>query len=350
MAFLMQSKSPDEIKKMGVTELRGYSNKISETYSKIVNGDFLFCHKCNSHISSTTSFYPDERFASGYYPICKKCLLEMATDYDKVRNLYVDNKEKTIEVFRMLDIPFIESTYETALQAIQQGVGEKNRGTAYQQLLTIVKSLPNYRGKTFKHSEYINQMDDLDENGNSKTLEIARERFGEGYTNNELLRLERDYEDLIAMYPCETLAQEMLFTQVASTKLDIERARQLKKDTKDLLKTLQELFTSLGIKPNQSNANALTEQKTFGQLIDKWEETKPIAEPEDDSKDIDKIGLYIDVFFKGHLAHMMNIKNGLSNIYHTFIKKYAVTREDIEEEDDTDEIFEKLFGTKIDDF
>ena len=48
---------------------------------------------------------------------------------------------------------------------------------------------------------------------------------------------------------------------------------------------------------------------TFGQLIDKWEQEKPIPEPDEEFKDVDKIGLYIDVFFKGHLSKMMGLKN-----------------------------------------
>lgn len=58
----------------------------------------MYCHKCNTFLSSD-SFYSDKRYASGVFPICKKCLINDACDYDKDNNSYVDNREKTKKVF-----------------------------------------------------------------------------------------------------------------------------------------------------------------------------------------------------------------------------------------------------------
>ena len=70
-----------------------------------------------------------------------------------------------------------------------------------------------------------------------------------------------------------------MFQRICSIELEIRKAQKEKRDTKDLDKTLQDLMSSLSVKPSQSNSNALTEAKTFGQLIQKWEEEKPIPEP-----------------------------------------------------------------------
>ena len=109
----------------------------------------------------------------------------------------------------------------------------------------------------------------------------------------------------------------VLYENICITELNIDKKQKNGRDIKDDLKTLQDLMTSLQIKPSQTNSNALTEAKTFGQLIEKWEDEwdggKPIPEPDPDFADIDKIGTLIDVFYKGHLAKMMGLKNGFTN-------------------------------------
>ena len=106
-------------------------------------------------------------------------------------------------------------------------------------------------------------------------------------------------------------------------------------------------MTSLGIKPTQNSTDAMTDQKTFGELIKAWEMEKPIPEPEDEWADVDRIGLMIDVFFKGHLVKMLNIKNAFSSIYENFIARFTVKRPELSVNDDTEAIFEEIFGNKM---
>ena len=65
--------------------------------------------------------------------------------------------------------------------------------------------------------------------------------------------------------------------------------------------------------------------------------------------DVDKIGLYIDVFFKGHMAKLLNLKNPLQRIYENFMKKYTVTKPEYDEESDSEELFDKIFGRSEED-
>ena len=87
---------------------------------------------------------------------------------------------------------------------------------------------------------------------------------------------------------------------------------------------------------------------TFGQLIDKWEQEKPIPEPEEEFRDVDKIGLYIDVFFKGHLSKMMGLKNAFSSLYEKFMSKYTVKKPQYDEDFDSEALFDQIFGSKMD--
>ena len=139
MATLIQPRSEEEIRKIGVANVRKAYKELSDFYMKIVDKQFMYCHYCDNFLGDN-AFYTDSRFKSGYYPICKKCLLKMATDYDEKTRTYVDNKEKTIKVFKLLDLPFIEALYDNATRNIDNDVAEKQRGTAYQHVLTMVKS------------------------------------------------------------------------------------------------------------------------------------------------------------------------------------------------------------------
>ena len=139
-----------------------------------------------------------------------------------------------------------------------------------------------------------------------------------------------------------------MFKRVCFKELDIDKAQKEGKDTKELDKTLQELLGSLNLKPSQNNSNVLTESKTFGQLIEKWENEKPIPEPDEEFKDVDRIGLYIDVFFKGHLSKMMGLRNGFSALYENFMSKYTVKKPEYDEDTDSEILFEQIFGSKVD--
>ena len=348
MANLKQPKSEEQVKALTVAGVKKEYLALASDYNKIINNDYIYCHKCNSFLSSE-SFYSSKDYASSCFPICKKCLLQMATDYEKKTNTYTDNKEKTKMVLQMMNLPFIDSLYNSALTSTQNEVGEKNRKTAFQHMITILKSLPQYKNLTWADSEFeLGYTTDEEEvKLNQKTIKAAKKRFGAGsYTNEQYMFLENEYQDWVHRYSCENKSQELLFQRICCKELEINEAQRSGKDTKELDKTLQDLLGSANLKPSQNNSNVLTESKTFGQLIEKWENEKPIPEPEEEFKDVDKIGLYIDVFFKGHLSKMMGLKNGFSSIYEKFMKKYTVSKPEYDEDTDSEVLFEQIFGTK----
>ena len=171
--------------------------------------------------------------------------------------------------------------------------------------------------------------------------------YGLYYNKEELMFLENEYQDWIKRYPCENKGQEVLYKQICFIELNIDKAQKEGKDTKDLLKSLQDVMTSLQIKPSQNNSNALTEAKTFGQLIAKWEETKPIPEPDEDFKDVDHISEYVDVFMRGHLAKMMGLKNGYSEKYDSYIAQYSAKKHEYTEEEASQSMYDQIFGGEI---
>lgn len=343
----MDSKKEPEIRMLGVKAVKDYAIKLGATYDKIINGDYVYCHGCNE-FHAANNFYNDKRFGSGLYPLCKKQLTELATDYDKKEKIRIDNREKTIKVFQMLDIPFIDSLYQSALQSTQEAVGEKNRATAFQQVLTIVKSLPQYKGKTFENSEFgdLGNPDDEQLSKRKPRREIVK-LFGSGFSNEDYLYLQDQYDDWCARTQVDSKSQQTYVSQICLQLLDIYKDRKSNKDVTKKLDALDKLMNSAHLQPKQNTSNAATDSLTFGQLIEKWEEEKPIPEPTEEFADCDNIGKYIRVWFTGWLSKALGLKaNVYTQEYDEEIAKYSVTKPEYTEEGNADEIYEHLFGSE----
>lgn len=347
MAFLMDALTEEEVKKTGVAEIRKLYVKLTDYYNKLKNLDYVYCHKCGDFKSKTT-FYQHKEYASGYFPICKDCLLQMVEQRTNKKDKPNETKESVQEVLHMMNKPYINSLYESCVKGTLDDTGERTKNSSFKVYMVQISSLPQWKNLTWKNSDfgYTKVTEDAeDEEENKKELiKKGRKRFG-AYPQQDLLFLEKEYEDWVSRYPCDTKSQEILFQGICCKQLEIDKAQKREADTSKLYKDLQDMMGSLNIKPNQSDGDGLTDTLTFGQLIAKWEDEKPIPEPEGDFKDIDKIGLYIDVFFKGHLAKMMELKNGYSALYDKFIGKYTVKKPEYDGEDPTSEgLFNKIFG------
>lgn len=352
MAKVLEPISDEELKRITVANLRKEYKKLADFYKKIINEELVYCPHCGEW-KRINCFYGSSDSPDGIeHYACRECILDECTDIDKKTKIRKDNKSKTIATFKRLNWYFNEKDYNKQLNSLAEATGEKIRSTAAQQLIVMVKSLPQYQDKHFSDSVF--NVDDIEQENSpdeiriiQKTLKKAKRRFG-NYSNEDLMFLENEYQDWTTRYPCENKSQELLFKRICFKELEIDKAQKDGKDTKELDATLQNLMGSLNIKPSQKNSNTLTDNLTFGQLIDKWEQEYPIPEPEEEFKDVDKIGLYIDVFFKGHLSKMMGLKNAFSSLYERFMSKYTVTKPQYDEDFDSEALFDQIFGSKID--
>lgn len=349
MAHIKQAKSEEDIKKLTVAGVKKEYNALAIEYNKLINLDYIYCPQCNDFITHN-NFYKSNENASGVIHVgCKKCLLKMATDYDKKNNLYIDNKEKAIKTLMLMDLPFIEKVYDDAVADVNNAVNERNRGSAWLQYMVMVQSLPQYRNKHFEDSEYNDNSeynDEVEIKENKKTIKAAKKRFGIGYSNEDYMFLENEYQDWVTRYECNTKAQESLFERLSFKKLEIMKATKNGQPTKDLDKTYTDLLGAANIQPRQTTLDTMSDAQTLGTLIQKYEETRPLPEIDPELADVDKIGLYLDSFYKGHMCKMLGLKNRFSNIYEKVMAKYTVKPPEYDSETDSEDIFEKIFGTK----
>lgn len=349
MARMMVPKNRNAIARTSIGILRPEYNALADEYNSIIEGEKLLCPKCGEW-KKQTAFYMDSRFATNRFYMCIECVLETATDYNQKTKERTDNREKAMRMLQQLDLPFIESLYQGMLKKIDENTGERQRATAFQSMVTQLKSLPQYRGKTWKDSSYTSSDEDFEDEDDSvskispRMVKNGRKRFGAGYSDEEYQFLENEYQEWITRYECNTKAQEESFERLSMKKLEIHKATLEGSPTDKLDATYQQWLTTANITPKQSAANNVTDAQTFGTLIQKFEETRPLPEIDPELKDVDGIGLLIDVFFKGHLSKMFGLKNAFANIYEKYMKKYTVEPPKYEEEEDSESIFNRVFG------
>lgn len=340
----------EEVRTTGVAQIRQKYNEFAKYYMRIYDRELLYCHNCDEY-QMYHAFYLDKRFSSGYYPECKECLKKQATDYDKKTDTYKDNKKKAIEVFRKLDVPFIEKIYDDSIARLEEGGGlggnpARAKTLAYLNTLTTVKSLQQYDGKTFKDSEMMDDTVYVAEDTRTAREDIKK-IFGEGLTESDYLYLQDKYDDWYSRVQIDSISQETLIVQICFVQMNLWKAQKAGKDTKDLIRSLNDLMDSANLKPKQNVNNGFFDTLTFGQMLEKWEETKPITDPKGEFKDCDKINNYISTWFSW-LIKALGLKKFLDPEIETEINKYTVTKEISEETvTESNEIYEAIFGKDL---
>lgn len=349
MANLKQAKTDTEIKKLTIDGAKKAYHDLALDYNHLLNLDFVYCPHCGKWKTSR-AFYSSSESKSGIeHYACKECILELCTDVDK-NGTRIDNRQKTIDTFRRLNWYFSDRDYKAQIETLSEGTGERIRSTAAQQLIVMIKSLPQYKKLTFLDSEF--ETEDTENNPEEntkiiqKTIKSAKKRFGNDYTNDELMFLENEYQDWVSRYECTQKAQELTFENLSLLKLMKRNALRKGQSTKDIDKSYQDWLDTGNLKPKQNTLDTFSDAQTLGTLIQKYEETRPLPEIDPELEDVDKIGLYIDAFYRGHACKMLGLKNRFSNIYEKVMAKYTVNPPSYDEESDSEILFDKIFGKK----
>lgn len=285
---------------------------------------------------------------NGYVPFCKKCLehyylekLLPALEFDEARSIEM--------MCAICDWYYSESAFKMSKKAqATQGAGILSsvyggrRGLAQVQRYgtTYIDTITQRREEQAR----INNPDDAAGNSNDPDAnhivvdpEVIK-MFGLGYLPEEYEFLDEQYNDWINRYDCQTKAQEELFKNLAVAQLNI-RAAQKARDGKaaaEAMKIFQNLLDTAQVTPKQDKGDQLAETNTFGTLIKRWEDERPIPEPDPAWADVDGIRKYINTWFLGHLCKMFRVDNDASREYEEELAKYTVDAPVIEEAEDED--------------
>lgn len=320
------------------------------------------CVRCGSEYKATNLLYRGNtrmfKVYGGFLPMCKKCIAELFL------NLCIDFKGTEQLALRrlcsLLDVYYDEELYEECIAESKVGVkgGTPEEVKKKRIDLYLKKVYVRFPNRTFLDN--MKEEQGWVEGSDSKNTMIKSiqentirpdtiKRFGSNYTPEELLFLQNQYDDWVLNYECNSKSQDELFTLLCINKLSINQAKRAGKPTKDHEQQFRSNMAALGITPDQNKFDESESKRTFGKMIQEWENDNPIGETEEKYKDIDRLGLYIDVFYKGHALKSLGINKGISALYDKFMKKYTAEK-NISYDDENDEgLFTEIFGKGLDD-
>ncbi len=338
------------------------------TYRCTCCGNYYTAQRGN-FLSSYSSLYAGW---GGFYPVCKSCLSKY---YDWLLADICDGDEaKAVRrMLQLLDLPFDNAVYAKALAAaetpfmvvstyIQRLTGTALRkhnatyaNTMYEEHKAAAEEAASFEQWKSDYEQYTlddayakaqaeidelkteierlragvsDEMSDeaIDENEPEIDEEHLREmvqRFGAGFSNEDYEYLQAQYEDWIDCYPCEIKIQEELFKNISLAQLNIIKAQHSDNgDVAKATKAFNDLVLLANIAPKQQK-DLITEADTFGTMIQRWEEHRPIPAPAPEWEDVDGIKRYISAWFLGHLSKMFGKKNDWAQMYEDEIAPYT---------------------------
>lgn len=336
MAVIHKPLGESAIKNVTVLKMRDLYLELAQDMNKLLDNEVLQCPKCGAWLSPS-DFYEDDRYATGYYPVCKDCLAKMASNSEngKKGKETLESLKKTL---RTMDLPYKQDIYDKAYKSLADSLKTKKYFPVFSTYMTMLK-LSEYNQLKYDDGDF---PIDGETDENTSIPEEVIQRFGAGLSPADYQFLQREYEDWTQRYECSTKAQEELFQSLAFNKLERAKARKEGKPTKDIEATFTNLMNTANITPKQNKADAFMESQTLGTLIQKWEQTEPVPELEDNLKDVEKIGLMQDII-AAHTCKMVGIDNYYSKNYDKFLEDYTVYRQEYSEDSGDQDIFDTLF-------
>jgi len=287
---------------------------------------------------------------NGYLTICKNC----ADDYYRqLVGFYDGDINKAIEhCARKFDWYFDEKI----VGATANVMAPTTRLSAYPSRARMAqfKSKTDYLDTVReKQSEVVvpfenaenDETGDLVNNEYSPTREIIR-AFGNGFTNDEYEYLDMQFNDWCQRYDISMKADEELIRAICVAQLSIRQTREIK-ELEKAMRTFQDLIKTADLKPNRS-ATAAASDDTFGTLIRKLENERPVCEPDPEWADVDGVKKMLETFFLGHMCNLLDIHNDFEAQYLEEMEKYTVKPPKVEEMfgDGETSIFDRFTKTK----
>jgi len=306
-----------------------------------------YCRRCMT-TKSASQFYQavnEELDKNGFMSICKKCCESI---YSRLYENYQDVDRSIYESCKIIDLVYSEEAVKMALNHYTNLVKRQTQDAesvvfAYYNSkvrTTAVKNGDVYGLRFVDSDKFIykleKEVNNLEENKiktpdeKKKELEkmwgkvSGREDWEYEYLENELTLIQASYE-------CKSYTMLMIMKDICYFNLKIEKERQADNDVSKLIKSRQDLLNDARLKPVQSIGLEADETVTFGTLIDKWENERPIP------KRVDKEMLDAINYSIGQLARMEGISNPLTDAMMKELEEYSVNSQDIEpdiEEDD----------------
>lgn len=291
----------------------------------------------------------------GYLPVCRHCVEEM---YEHYKSVLGDEKAAIRRICMKFDIYWSEKVYNMLNKTSTTNsrvLGYISRSNLYQvEGKTYDDTLDEEAAASLDDSLWLRR-DDSDESSD-KILEVTPfeidqdtvDFWGPGLRPSMYMELEQRRRYWVNHLPKGVeldIGIEALIRQICNLEVDINRDRAAGKSVDKAIATYNTLLGSAMLKPSQKTdgVDSSLEKTPFGVWIKRWEDKRPIPEPDQEMKDVDGIVRYVDIWFRGHLAKMLGLKNAYSSLYEQEIAKTRINRPEFDDEDD-ESFFSDVFG------
>lgn len=231
-------------------------------------------------------FYKSENnMFDGHVPICKDCLIEMTS------NSRGELSKKGLGMACMvLDIPFLQQEYESALEGKGTSLG-----------LYMKSVMLNHSDKRFIDSDesILQLMMSADNGYDTSDIELSDELFlkwGRHYEKEDIISLEYNYNRYMNAYQIEGLVEEKLVEKICHNELKTEQDRAIGKDVSKLEDQYSKLIGTLKLKPEQQTKDSAKHTR-LGNIAELIEQGKPIVNKDPAFEDVDNMTWYINNFF-----------------------------------------------------
>lgn len=324
-----------------------------------LSSDKAVCYKCGTQYSRLKGYFPVNYSALykgvGYIPVCKSCIDKMYDGYLAQCN---DQRHAVRQVCRKLDLYWSENVYDVVSR-------KSTTRTMMTQYIAKINSI-TYAGKSYDDTlseegtlwgftnaeQEVEKAEPIDDEVPDENIDIPEDIvtfWGKGYSNEMYEILEEKFAYYKKNLPPNTkinIGVERLLRQVCIMEAKVDKDSAAGKSVEKTVETYAKLLGDLNLKPAQQkdDTNSSIENTPFGVWIRRWENQRPIPEPDPELKDVDGIIRYISIWFLGHLCKMLNIKNSYCKLYEDEMAKRRIERPEYEDEDD-ETMFNDIFGT-----
>jgi hypothetical protein len=267
------------------------------------------CENCGVGKNETDYYNADPVFfPKKKLHICRDCAIQIAEE---------NGHDGVLGLLRLLNKPFYQELYAST------------ENLAY--YVRMMNSMPQYKNVGFTDSDTLLHLKNAETIKRAKPKELTDEElkesedfWGRGKTEEDYIWLNSEFSDYLNRYDVSSKTFEDLLVDICLTRLDIRKRREEGKDVDKQVKTMNELFASANIKPVQETGAQAADQESFGTMIKKFENERPIPDPDPRWTDVDGIRKYIYTFFIAPISKSFGKENPYKEITDPELEKYTV--------------------------
>lgn len=325
--------------------------------TRVVSTQKFYCSRCGTAFSRQKGYFPVSHSPMyrglGYLPICNDCIDEI---YEQYRSSLSSDREAMRRMCMKLDLYWNDAIYNM----VEKSAGVHSRVRNYIGKTNIIR----YIDKTFddtlleeSRTEQSNRSDAFQfaqdegiEASGAEEADIEQsviDFWGSGFSPDFYIELEKRYKDWTGGENVIDPTERSLYKQICILEATINRDSAQGRAIDKNVNALNTLLGSMNLKPAQKkdDVDSATESTPFGVWIKRWENTKPIPEPDPEFQDVDGIVRYISIWFLGHLCKMLGIRNTYCKLYEDEIARMRIERPQYEDDDD-ETVFNDIFGSE----